>query len=126
MGAAYAPGMVQQLDSFRGRRSKIDPFVELVGKLADSEVAKRAGVTTQNVRTWRKRRGIPAHSQGVGPSKPEVPSRWAFKVLVELKTGNREYITFGEDIVEAAEHAARQLRSDDARILSLEVVGVAL
>ena len=37
------------------RRSKMDPYVDLIGSVSDAEVAAMAGVTTENVRAWRKR-----------------------------------------------------------------------
>lgn len=44
----------------RRRRSKLDGHVDKVGVLPDREVAELAGVTAENVRAYRKRRGIPA------------------------------------------------------------------
>lgn len=43
-----------------GRPSKVDPYRDLVGVLPDREVAERAGVTAENVRMYRIRRGIVA------------------------------------------------------------------
>lgn len=42
------------------RASKLDGFLHLVGRLPDREVAERAGMTTENVRMYRQRRGIAA------------------------------------------------------------------
>lgn len=42
------------------RRSKIDPFIDIVGKLPDREVAQRAKVTLNAVRNYRTNRGIPS------------------------------------------------------------------
>ncbi len=42
------------------RASKLDPFLHLLGQMADREIAKLADVTPQNVRAYRKRRDIPA------------------------------------------------------------------
>lgn len=42
----------------RFRRSKIDPFAELVGKIPDRLVAEKAGVTLNAVRNYRTNRGI--------------------------------------------------------------------
>ncbi len=57
---------------FKGRRSKIDPFTHLVGNTPDQEVAALAGVSAENVRTWRRRRGIPATWPGASGSEPGV------------------------------------------------------
>ena len=46
------------------RKSKLDACVHLIGTVPDKEVAERAGVTAENVRTYRIRRGIPASWRG--------------------------------------------------------------
>jgi len=48
------------------RRSKVDPFADQLGEVPDTEIAKLAGVTPENVRAYRKRRGIPAKWRGEG------------------------------------------------------------
>lgn len=53
---------------FRGRRSALDPFAELLGKVTDGEIARRAGVTAENVRAYRHRRGIPALGEPPRPA----------------------------------------------------------
>ncbi|MSP54156.1 MAG: hypothetical protein EXR69_00890 [Myxococcales bacterium] len=45
---------------FRGRKSALDAYVEMLGKLPDAEIAKLAHVTPENVRTYRTRRHIAA------------------------------------------------------------------
>ncbi len=45
------------------RKSKIDPFAELVGKVPDRVVAEKAGVTLNAVRNYRASRGIPSSRQ---------------------------------------------------------------
>jgi hypothetical protein len=42
----------------------LDPYRDLLGKVADAEIAAKAGVTQENVRTYRARRGIPAPVEG--------------------------------------------------------------
>ena len=54
------------------RPSKLDPFMDKVGVLPDREVAEMAGVTSENVRAFRKRRGIPAGWRG--ESTPRAPA----------------------------------------------------
>lgn len=41
-----------------GRRSRISPFSDKVGQIPDREVAELAGVSTEAVRMYRRRRGI--------------------------------------------------------------------
>ncbi len=50
--------------SFSPRKSKLDQYRDIVGTLSDKDVADRAGVTSENVRTYRLRRGIPASWRG--------------------------------------------------------------
>ena len=52
------------------RRSKLDPYVAKIGILPDREVAEIAGVTSENVRAFRNRRGIPARWRGEGEPLP--------------------------------------------------------
>ncbi|MBN1335106.1 MAG: hypothetical protein JXB39_04040 [Deltaproteobacteria bacterium] len=56
----------------RERRSKLTPFVDMIGVLPDAEVARLAGVTRSAVQLHRNRRGIPpAPSAAAAP--PEAP-----------------------------------------------------
>jgi len=48
----------------RHRKSKMDPFMDKIGVLSDREVGDLAGVSSENVRAFRKRRGIPAQWRG--------------------------------------------------------------
>ena len=52
------------------RKSKLDPFMDKVGILPDRYVAELAGVTSENVRAFRSRRGIPARWRGEGEPLP--------------------------------------------------------
>ncbi len=57
------------------RVSRMDPFLHLIGVVPDAEVAELAGVTAENVRAYRKRRGIPARwrSAEAPPTRPATP-----------------------------------------------------
>jgi hypothetical protein len=61
--------------AFRGRRSKLDPYLDMLGKVADSEIAALAGVTPENVRAFRDRRGI--GRAGSAPAAPKAPAKAA-------------------------------------------------
>lgn len=50
------------------RKSKLDAFVDIIGKEPDRVVADKAGVSPENVRTWRVRRGVLATWRGEGVS----------------------------------------------------------
>ena len=53
------------------RPSKVDPFADKVGFLPDKDIAELAKVTPENVRAYRKRRGIPARWRGEGEPLPK-------------------------------------------------------
>ncbi|HCH64551.1 MAG TPA: hypothetical protein DFR83_17225 [Deltaproteobacteria bacterium] len=57
-GSAKATGTARGGASTAGRRSKIAPFSDQVGQISDKEVAGLAGVSTEAVRMYRRRRGI--------------------------------------------------------------------
>src|SRR5262245_1037364 len=50
-----------------GRRSKVDAFVHLLGKVPDRVVAEQAGVSLNAVRAYRTRMGISAAGRGRPP-----------------------------------------------------------
>lgn len=110
-----APGA--ETRTFRGRPSALDPYATLLGKLPDAEIARRAGVTAENVRTYRRRRGISATWQGGEPSESRTVEpdprpeggEVAFLVLVDTPKGEQSYAIVAHDIREAASQAMQRL-----------------
>lgn len=75
--------------TFRGRRSALDPYRHQLGTVPDSEIARLAGVTAENVRTYRQRRLISpawqvADTAAPAPA-PAVGARPAPKAPVATK-----------------------------------------
>lgn len=68
-----APVAAADDENFRGRRSALDAYVAMLGKVSDAEIAKLAGVTPENVRTFRTRRGIAANWPDAGKGKGGRP-----------------------------------------------------
>jgi len=58
--APSAPAKATDDRPFRGRRSALDTYIDRLGRVPDAEIARLAGVTAENVRTYRHRRDIPA------------------------------------------------------------------
>ena len=52
------------------RKGKLTPYLAEIGILEDAVIAKKAGTTAQNVRTFRLRHGIPARWRGEGEPLP--------------------------------------------------------
>lgn len=46
------------------RKTKLEPYLSEIGTIPDAEVAAKAGVSAENVRTFRKRHDIPAGWRG--------------------------------------------------------------
>lgn len=59
----------------RRRKSKIDPYAELLGQSPDSEIAKLAGVTTEAVRMYRRRRGVAPARRRATKTAAKKPGR---------------------------------------------------
>lgn len=118
----------------RLRASKLDPYAHLIGALPDAEVARRAGASVENVRLYRKRRGIPSTAgRGPAPSPvaevaadlvakavPEVtaaPSaaavvgveRQAFGVVAVSGQTRKRFVVVGTDMREAVARACDAL-----------------
>lgn len=74
--------------TFRGRRSAIDPWQQYLGKLSDIEIANMAGVTPENVRTYRMRRGIaaPGKAEAAAPAKAAPVPKAVAAPVAPVKT----------------------------------------
>lgn len=135
-----------------GRTSRLDAFADIIGTLTDREVAERAGMTTENVRMYRQRRGIaatwrtadagPVRRRGRQPSQPgepkvarasppaakPAPGAAVYRILA-VRAGQRH--TFGlvaADPVDAARRAWDALTAADPAwtIHGIRLVGPAL
>jgi hypothetical protein len=134
----------------RRRSSKLDPYLELLGDVSDRDLADRAGVTPENVRAYRVRRGIPARWRGEGAgdagaegfeTSPAAAARrgsspaaksdavsYAYRVVAEVAGEDREYVVFAADMAEAAARAGEKLLRlhPHALMRELSLVGEAL
>jgi len=107
----------------RYRRSKLDAYAHLVGRIPDREVASMAGITPDGVRMYRQRHKIPAYSnfkrtlkapaRKPAPASKPSPARTksasntaAFSVSVRNSDGEQQFIVLASDIVAAARSAA--------------------
>lgn len=133
--------------TFRGRRSRIEPYAHLLGERADKDVAAMAGVTVQNVRAYRRRRGIELRSSSPATSLSHVralfatassddaarvsssePDQWAYLVTVQIGAEEKDFVVFGESLSDAAKTAERRIaeRIPHARVLEIATVAEAL
>lgn len=126
------------------RPSKLDPFRAELGDVPDKDLAELAGVSAENVRSYRLRRGIPARWRGEAalplpysgvdrvPPRPVSidPSadKQAFRVIAEVGGTAREYVTFGTDMSEAAQGARERLfrLHPEAVLREIRLIGSAL
>ncbi len=93
--------------AFRGRRSALDPYANLLGTVPDQEVASLAGVTPENVRTYRQRRGIAA-TWAPDREDPVGTEMAAWVVTVEVGSESHRYAILAPDIGTAAGTAIRR------------------
>ena len=93
--------------AFRGRRSALDPYTHLLGAVPDQEIASLAGVTPENVRTYRHRRGI-AVGWATEPAESGAPEMAAWVVTLEVGTASFRYAILAPDIGTAAGTAIRK------------------
>jgi hypothetical protein len=143
--AASAVGAKSRKRAFRGRRSRLDPYVHLLGSLPDGEVAAMAGVTSENVRAFRRRRGIGADwktktgtteaaptSVAVRVPREAVPvlarvetQRWAYRVTARVGAENKDFVVFGDSLSDAAIQAEGRLAERIPRARVVEIVTLA-
>jgi transcriptional regulator with XRE-family HTH domain len=132
---------------------RIKPFIELLGRLPDGDIAERAGVSRYAVAQYRKRRDIPSvREPAVGEAPPHAPEPapatgstpvvedptspvvetglQAFRVEVVVGDADRTFVVVGRDLADAAGLAqgsiGRLLPADGWRIQRMEFVGPAL
>lgn len=78
--AGHAAGGGSGASTGSGRRAKpsrLDAFAHLLGTLSDRALAEKAGVSTENVRMYRQRRGIVAEWRAAAPAPTKVESALA-------------------------------------------------
>jgi hypothetical protein len=116
------------------RRSKLDPFRDLVGTVTDATVAKKANVSIQAVRNYRVKHGIPSsrsRARTVQKSGAEVRhvstvgqgTETAWKISFEGPRGQEVRIGFAASLGEVIERAAV---SGLGEIIQIEKLGLRL
>jgi hypothetical protein len=135
----------------RRRISKLDPYINMLGKVSDAEVAAKAGVTPANVSAYRKRHNIPAArkqdggttapSTKRGRGRPPGPARrestrlrsagggqQGYSINVLVGTTTHEYLVIAADISSAADQAQATIRGrhPNGEITAIRHLGAAL
>ena len=114
----------------RGRQSKLDKYIDQIGKVVDREIAERAGVTVSAVTNYRKRNNIKASGKRGRPRVRPNPSVLAesvptskgasgYKVII----GGEAFVVIASDIAQAAAAAAQSGRGE---VTHIELLGRAL
>ncbi len=115
----------------RRRRSKLDPYRHLIGKLSDREVASMAGITADGVRKYRQRHEIPA-AQTRRPQRKRQHSTLqgaqlnGYLVTVEEEGQQTDYLVLAKDLAEAAEKAQTSMEGQPVAILGIRYVAPAI
>jgi hypothetical protein len=149
--AATRPVRPSRRKMRRRRSSRLDPYLELLGDVPDQDLAQKAGVTPENVRAYRVRRGIPARWRGEGAAaakgaaaealgtavtarlpapvaRSNAGSSYAYRVVADVAGEQREYVVFAANMAEAAALAGEKLMRvhPGAVMRELSLVGEAL
>ena len=117
------------------RRSKLDPYLNQVGKVPDREIAEQAGVSPDAVRMFRQRHKIPSYrtylkTHGTpkaapvshAPKKVQKAAGGQRAFLLTLKNAKQEseWVILANDIVDAASQAEASGRGE---VVSLRFLG---
>lgn len=117
----------------RRRISKLDPYLDMLGKVPDGQIAAEAGTTPENVRAYRVRHNIPATWRQEGEESAPAPKRGrgrppgparresarprnnpsgqqGYSVHVLVGTATHEYMVIAADISSAAVQAQATIR----------------
>ena len=107
----------------RKRRTRLAPYADLLGRLPDAEVAARAGVTAENVRSYRRRHNIPAAWREAPSAAPRANTGLqAWAVLV--KDDGQEHIVFAHNLAAATDAATTAIGAE--RVLGVRHIGPAI
>ena len=144
--------LAEKGDAASRRRSKLDPFISLLGKVSDAEIAHKAGVTPQNVRAFRRRHNIKAvyrigvdadqisgEMAGQLPPSFEAPAAAAIAspggqatglhgFAITIDGATEEIVTVAADIASAAVQATAALsqRAPGVRVTAIRYLGPAV
>ncbi len=120
----------------RFRRSKLDQFAHLVGKIPDREVAAMAGITPDGVRMYRQRHAIPSVSsfrktnQGAPTPKrialARGPRSHAFNVSIRRDDEEQNCVVLSSDIVAATRVAMDSVAGQSAEVTRVQYIAEAL
>ncbi|HJN73369.1 MAG TPA: hypothetical protein QGF58_05480 [Myxococcota bacterium] len=119
----------------RGRKSKIEPFDSLLGKVADAEIAAKAGVSDNAVRNRRFRMGIAAPPRVTkAKAAPKAAPKAAKKAAKKAAPSSAPRLAFrvyqkGDDAIVVAGslvEAARIATEKGRKVKGLELLGPVL
>lgn len=106
----------------RKRPSKIDAFAHLVGKVPDRVVAQEAKVSTNAVRNYRYKHGIPAVPRERSADRPELGDggrTQAWRVVLDIDGEEEVRVVLAEDL----DGAVAMCKAASGRVVKLEWVG---
>jgi hypothetical protein len=96
------------------RRSRLEPHLDLLGKVPDQVLATRTGLSVGAVRTYRYRHGIKLQKAAAltvrANNRSEEHGVWAFRVCLERGDQQIEVVATGRDIRDVAETNLELLR----------------
>ncbi len=96
------------------RRSRLEPHLDLLGKVPDQVLAERASMSLASVRAYRYRHRIKLDKTATLTTRANIRSEqaelWAFRLTLVQGREEIEVIACGRDIREVAEASVDPLR----------------
>jgi hypothetical protein len=113
------------------RRSRLDQFRDLIGRMPDAAVAARVGMSLQAVRNYRQKHGIRAAGRrrtpeevaaaASSPGESSASGRWAWRVQIQQGGDTICRIALGNSIAELLQRLEGR-----GEVIGLERIGEAM
>lgn len=105
------------------RRSRIDPYAHLLGKMPDQVIAEKAGVTVHAVRSFRAKHAGDGHAESSLAAVPVYGGSQAWRVSWRAGAVRRDAVLLADDL----QHALRNAETAGlGEIVGLELLGPVL
>jgi hypothetical protein len=96
------------------RRTRLEPHLDLLGKIPDQVLAARTGLSVDAVRTYRYRHGIKLDKAAAltvrANNRSQTQGLWAFRLCLERGDLRIEVVAIGHDIRDVADTNLELLR----------------
>ena len=111
------------------RRSRLEPHLDLLGKIPDQVLAERADMSLASVRAYRYRHRIKLEKTAALTTRANIRNEddelWAFRLTLHQEAEEIELVVSGRNIREAAESSLAPLRQRYPNAVLSRIVALA-